>query len=230
MTASFVNAGENLQFKDLSQIGLAFAGGGLFILNIISYLLILAIAFVIAEPIIGRNRTIKWGIALLYTLLIYYTLPIMPKVWASLANRTGGYINYLGTVITAVFGVAFVAYLIFGQRERRILVYIWSIIIGSVYAFLLVYLSEAPAERLHLVEYGLLSYLVFSALKMDIKDRSVYLWGTLIVGILGAVDEGIQWILPERVFQVKDIGVNLLCGGLGQMLIGLTIRPKRLGG
>jgi glycopeptide antibiotics resistance protein len=43
----------------------------------------------------------------------------------------------------------------------------------------------------------------------------------------GAVDEVIQWILPNRVFDIRDIIINGIAGILVQLLIAMVISKKK---
>ena len=51
--------------------------------------------------------------------------------------------------------------------------------------------------------------------------RSAYFGGWALVSCLGGVDEVVQWLLPNRVFEWKDVGLNVLSGGLGMAVVAL---------
>jgi VanZ family protein len=40
-----------------------------------------------------------------------------------------------------------------------------------------------------------------------------------VASVLGAGDEFIQWTLPNRVFEWKDVWLNILSAGLGMSLV-----------
>ena len=188
------------------------------------YPLLVAIAWGVLWPYMermGRERTKRWGLVAGYTLLIYLTLPVMPKVWRALYAQTGGAIDYAGNLIVGAFGLALLPRL----RRRRPSQYLWCALIATAYVLLLLRIDRSPAERLHLAEYGLLSLFVFSALRLDVRGRVVYPLSLLVAGLVGSLDEAIQWILPDRVFTFQDIGLNALSSGLGLMVIGLVWRP-----
>lgn len=78
-----------------------------------------------------------------------------------------------------------------------------------------------PEERIHLLEYGLLSFLV---LKMYLTDRPSILlyWQTfLTVSFIGTLDEIIQYFIPIRVGDVRDIILNIVSGLLGLLLVAI---------
>ncbi|MBL7129856.1 MAG: VanZ family protein [Candidatus Omnitrophica bacterium] len=166
------------------------------------------------------------GIALLYILFIYISLPVMPGLWEKLTRYTGNFANYFAAVILAVFGLFIIFYLISKQKDIRN--FVWLAILAFAYAWSLGKL-KLSIEKIHFVEYGLLSLFVFRALRHNIRDKSIYLCSGIVVFCLGFLDEGIQYILPNRVYETKDVVVNGFAGLLGLLLIGLCFQPELKG-
>ena len=73
--------------------------------------------------------------------------------------------------------------------------------LSAVYLWLLLQLGTSPAERLHLAEYGLLGFFIFRALLLDFSYPKALLLAWGLACLLGAGDEGLQWLLPTRVFE-----------------------------
>jgi hypothetical protein len=87
---------------------------------------------------------------------------------------------------------------------------------------------ELPEEHLHFLEYGIVGGLVFAALLERQKNtgdtpggtpgRRGPLWPAvgafLITGAAGWVDEGIQEILPNRFYDLRDVAMNAAGGAL----------------
>lgn len=86
--------------------------------------------------------------------------------------------------------------------------------LGIAVVYFLVLLRLAIPERSHLMEYGVLAVFVYEALlERSMQGRRVpypALLGVLITALIGAVDEGIQLFLPNRVFDWRDMLFNLL--------------------
>jgi hypothetical protein len=151
----------------------------------------------------------------------------MPTVWRSLWASTQGRIDHAGSLVMSVAGVVAVGLLI--ARRRRLAAWAATAVLAGAYAWLLLNLGRSPAERLHLAEYGLLSVLVLRALRIDWHGGGVYYLAWLIAGLLGAFDEVIQWALPNRVFEWKDVGLNIASSGLG-MALAVVLMGRDPGG
>jgi hypothetical protein len=98
--------------------------------------------------------------------------------------------------------------------------------VGVAYLYVLSYYQLTPAERFHLTEYGVLSWLVFRALRVDMPRTPAYLTGVLVAGLLGVGDETVQWLLPMRVFEWKDIGLNVFSSAMGMVVVGLLVHAN----
>lgn len=91
--------------------------------------------------------------------------------------------------------------------------------VGVALGVLLVYgfaflRMDNPAERTHLIEYGVVAALIHQALlERQRNGRSVpqpAALGVALAACLGFIDEGIQSILPNRVFDWWDVLFNFL--------------------
>jgi VanZ family protein len=77
---------------------------------------------------------------------------------------------------------------------------------------------QVPEERTHLFEYGLLGVLIHQALverrRNGRRVPAPALLAAAATVFLGWLDEGIQWLLPSRVYDLRDVGFNALAGGM----------------
>lgn len=195
--------------------------------DLLSLALMGQIAFLIFSDILGARRCRRWGGVLLYTGFVYATLPWVPDIWKRLYIHTNGRIDLVGGTVAAAMGLGIVSYVAIGRRERRWWIYTALALLGGVYAGCVVHLHTSPAERLHLAEYGLLSLLTFRALSVDLGYRAAYLWGWVVASGLGGLDEVIQGLLPNRVGEWSDAGLNALASGLGMIVVILTAGGSR---
>ena len=191
-----------------------------------AYVLLLAIVAALAWPRLlrfGVERSRAWGQALLYIAFVYSTIPLMPQVWGTLVYHTQGAVRYLGIAVVVGLGIALVLKVRPDPTGRRWQTYTALLAVGLAYAYMLNRFALFPAERLHLVEYGLVGYLLHRALSLDLPATKAYIVALLLSALVGTGDELIQWISPERVFEVKDVQLNIVSGGLGLLVVRLTL-------
>ena len=96
---------------------------------------------------------------------------------------------------------------------------------GAAAVYTLVFFRVAtPEERTHLIEYSPVAILVYQTLVERTRNsRNVPYTGALVLvitAILGLFDEGIQWILSNRVFNWIDVGFNTLAA---LMALGVSL-------
>jgi len=169
------------------------------------------------------HRTRDYWFAVSYILLIYISLPLMPDLWIRLTKYAGSFTNWFAAFVLLLFGLFIIFYLLTQQKGVRN--FVWLGVLSLCYAWGLSRL-ELAVERVHFVEYGLLSVFIFRALRHKIKGKLIYFWTGSSVFCLGWLDEAIQYILPNRVYDTRDVIVNGVAGILGLLLIGLCFQPE----
>jgi len=105
--------------------------------------------------------------------------------------------------------------------------YLWFSVISCLYGLVL-YILELPEEQVHFIEYGILSALIYVALTHDINNKSIYFLSAIIVFVFGTIDEVIQWVLPNRCFDIRDLIMNGIAGILAQLLIAMVIKKRKI--
>ena len=203
--------------------------GSATVTNIAAYALMLAIAAAILAPTferLGKAKTRAWLLAVLYVAFVYATIPLLPRVWEVLNGYTGGTVRHLGIVAVMVAVLCAI-----GFSWRPLCRNPWSsatvlLLVLSAYGYLLDRFAVYPAERLHLVEYGFVSFLLFRALALHMEGTKAYVASFLLTVVIGFGDEVIQWVLPNRYFELKDVQLNAVSGGLGLLLVRFVMRPN----
>ncbi|MFH1878102.1 MAG: VanZ family protein, partial [Candidatus Omnitrophota bacterium] len=144
----------------------------------------------------------------LYLALMYLTSGVAPGICNRL-NRilwgNGVYAIYFAGVVLVLLTLV---YLFFMKRERSVKKYILFFVFVFIIALLDLF-AVYPAEKIHLVEFGLLAVAVYKALEPD-HDKygfTLYAKGTAICFAAAFVDEIIQYAVPGRFFDLRDIAV-----------------------
>lgn len=173
----------------------------------------------------NRERRL-WLFALAVVLAIYSTLGLAGKLAEALRQQglleVSFVVGFL-TVVGAIVGSELKKRP--GRRE------IWVTLgVTAVYAMVVVRMGITPEERSHLFEYGLLAVLIYQALAERVRNgRSVPIPAVLAIAVtalLGWLDEGIQAFLPNRVYDLRDVGINALAG-LMAVVASLAIARAR---
>lgn len=105
-----------------------------------------------------------------------------------------------------------------------------GIIMGIVAVYAMFILRLGMPERSHLFEYSILAILIHKALLERANSRKLTMPPALLALIIafsiGVLDEGVQIIIPDRVFDPEDIVFN---GFVILMAIGTNIVFKWIG-
>lgn len=162
---------------------------------------------------VTRRERRLWGWTALVVVAIYSTLGLARRLADELGRRE---------LTDAAFGLGFVLILLaivafgVGTRPRGLEI---GVTLGVVAVYALAFVRMAtPAERTHLVEYGVVAILVHEALTERHRNgRGVGSPAVVAVGLtiaIGAIDEFIQLAIPSRVFDVVDIFANSVSAAL----------------
>lgn len=154
----------------------------------------------------------------------FWTLVAMTQIaiWASLGFAGKLVQKFEGThILTLAFVVGFlvmITVIVSGVFSRKPTgKEIWVLTgITTVYAMIVVRMGVPTLERTHLFEYALVAVLVFHAFLERYSNKpnmiKVALFSIILTGLLGWIDEEIQRILPNRVYDIRDILFNILAG------------------
>jgi hypothetical protein len=178
-------------------------------------------------PLKRKKVFFSWLWVACCILSIFLIVPIARSVRNFVEGLWGA--DVFGYFVIGVVCAAFLTgiYLLWFRLEIRTFSnYFWLAAIGFVYIFFTLNLWKRPEEAIHFLEYGLLGVFLFHALRHHIHDRSIYLTAFLIGGLVGIFDEVLQWVIPQRIWDYRDIGLNALSCGLCQIAIWKGIRPK----
>ena len=169
-------------------------------------------------------RKIWWLFTFLYVVLIYATLGIMPRIWDKLDSLASGKLVSIFYIFYAVVAVFIFVFILFVKKEKSPLKFILFLFFMGITIATLKF-AKFPAEKVHIAEYGLLGVLLYNALKIDFDrfGNKLYIIGMIACSAIGALDEVIQLILPNRYFDWRDIFMNGLCGMIALLMIKFNI-------
>ncbi len=170
------------------------------------------------------KRVHRWMLAGIWTGLIYSTLYIMRPVCEFLKQYT--WFSFSVNAGMAFFVIFIVLIFVRKKHIRKMSTYFLFFLVMAGY-FLGMTLLSIPEERLHFIEYGVLVFLIYRALVLDFKNGQSYFAAFVITSFVGLGDEGIQYLLPNRYYQLKDVCLNSASAALGLALVYVIHRDKK---
>jgi len=91
--------------------------------------------------------------------------------------------------------------------------------VTAVYGMMVLRMGVSPAERTHLMEYSVVAVLIYQALKERSENggrvRVPALLALVATVLVGWLDEGIQAVLPNRVYDNFDVFSNFVAATIG---------------
>lgn len=159
----------------------------------------------------------RWVIISFYIALIFATIPYVPKIWGGFTQPLGKNASMLLNVGYGLFGFYLLLYSYFKLKKKSFIFYAAASLIFLCYGYLLKNLDIA-IEKVHLLEYGVLSFLVYRAAKPT--NKRILIYGVIlgIVFLVGWTDELVQRVTPGRVYEFRDVLLNWKAGILGLLL------------
>ncbi len=173
----------------------------------------------------------SWLYVVLWTLVIFVTIPLARAIQQYVYQEWNRDIFTYAVLLTV--GVSLVAAIIYVRRNRLSSrsSYLWLIAVSGILIFYTIDLGkQSPEEAVHFVQYGVLGMLVYRALIHHLQDASIYFAAAIVCGILGTVDEFIQWLTPRRVWGLKDIWLNFFASVSVLTGIARGLQPRYIAG
>ncbi len=174
-----------------------------------------------------QNKLFVWSLICCYVTFIYSTLYIMRPILNFLKATLKSYLNLSVGVMFLIILSLVLVHIISNREHYSVNQYLWFSFISCLYGLVL-YILELPEEQFHFIEYGILSALIYVALTHDINNKSIYFLSAIIVFVFGTIDEVIQWVLPNRCFDIRDLVMNGIAGILAQLLIAMVIKKRKV--
>lgn len=176
----------------------------------------------------ARPRPARLAVAVVVSIALVVSAPyiglIRGQLRAAFPGRFGLIVNAaIALILTGAF-LGAVARI----RARRVIRYAAlasAVILGVIFARYNA--SGTPdtivVERFHFVEYGLITFLFYRAWRHR-DDTSVLVLPALAAFVVGTADEALQWFVPGRVGELRDVFLNGAAIGCG-LLFGVGADP-----
>lgn len=170
------------------------------------------------------DRKKYWFFSAGWVALIYLTLSIVRSASNFLGNVLPSLLYYDVFVVVSIITVITIFF--FRFRIKYISTAVLLIGLIGIYIIILYYVKY-PDEKIHFIQYGLLAYFLFRALRCDYSRIISYIGAFVLTTLFGWGDEIIQYFLPSRYYDLRDVGLNAISGLLSLCLVFILEREIR---
>lgn len=148
-------------------------------------------------------------VLLVYLGVLYATLGVVRDITEGLraAGLLRGAVAVAFAVVAAAVLVAVMRHP--GGRTRRVLA---VLAVSAAACAAAVWPMSSPEEKVHFLEYGAVALLADTAAPTAFRARARFAACALFTAAAGAVDEGIQALLPNRYADARDVALNAAAG------------------
>jgi VanZ family protein len=153
-----------------------------------------------------RSARIALGALLLG---IYSTLYVARRITETI--REAGLLRAAVATAFALAGLAVIVFLARNPTFRTPRTVFATLGLALVYA-LVVFPMNSPEEKLHFLEYGAVGVLAFFSAPVKWSERKRFAFAALFTLAAGWTDEGIQALLPNRYYDLRDVAFNAVAG------------------
>ncbi len=157
-------------------------------------------------------------------LVIYSTLSVARRVTEAVREA-----NLLRASVSVAFAAAVVTALVLvfkdpGRRTGRVVAGLAAVLAAYT---AVVWPMQSPEEKLHFLEYGAVAVLAFWAGPVRSSGLVRLSFAALFTLAAGWLDEGIQALLPNRYYDLRDVGFNALAGVMALASLALIRAAQR---
>ena len=178
-----------------------------------------------------KKKAAAWALVAAWTAVLFLAVPFARAAQGAIERFAGPRI-YFAAMIVWGFGclIAMLAGLVRGPRTRVVRRAGALILVGVLSAGVLLTQLQTSAEAIHFLEYGLLGFLLFRAWRHHVADPLVYPISALSLGLVAWLDEFLQWLMPGRFWDFRDIRLNAMAGAIVLLSIALVFPPPEIHG
>lgn len=178
------------------------------------------------------NRNLRifrdWSLLSAYLLTIFITFPLVEHLVRQSVQKSVAFSEAVSASV--IFYIASVAvslalYVILADKRFRILrlIALGAIVAAGLYGQDSL---KMPYDKLHIVQYSVLAFLLFRVLRFYNHTTALYLWCVIFIGIAGCADELMQYFIPGRSSSLKDLRIDIYASALTVLSIFLVICPR----
>ena len=170
----------------------------------------------------------KLAVAIAVSAAVVLSAPFLGQLRAYLRSAfPGHFVTIVGASVALAMAGAFALALARIRHARAIRYAVIAASVGVAIAYTVVTQTGIPevdvVERVHFIEYGAIAFLFYRAFR-PLGDVAAFILPMLAGLIVGTFDEWLQWFIPNRVGEARDVFLNLIALGCG-LAFGAALEP-----
>jgi hypothetical protein len=170
------------------------------------------------------QKTIRIALAV-YLATIYATLGVMKTITIYLRERGVLRLTVASLFASAALVTAVVLFRDPLNRTRRV---VTTLLIAACVYLAAIYPMSSPEEKVHFIEYGVVALLAQASAPAAWTLRRKRAAAALFVLVAGWIDEGIQAVLPNRFYDLRDVLFNTFAGLMALGVAAAVMRARRV--
>jgi len=175
---------------------------------------------------------VSWLVVSVWSLFIILTIPLARTLQKFVSEQWGR--ELFTYAVLAAIAVALLAAIYYVVRYRPSIAgsrFIWLLAVAAIFTGYTIQLGKrSPEEAIHFIQYGVLGLLVYRALAVQRHDVTIYFSAAVLCGIIGTIDEIIQWLVPQRYWGLSDVWFNFFAAAMVQIAIAKGLKPTYIAG
>ncbi len=150
----------------------------------------------------------------LFTVAVVASAPVVRPAAEDLRAR--GWLEAATLAITVAGAAGAAVWVALAVRRRRLRRPVVLAVVATAYALLFRASSALPEERVHLVQFGIIGLLALRVARLTPESTPIAraTAACLLAFLAGFIDEAFQGLLPNRVYDPRDVGLDFLASSL----------------
>lgn len=175
-----------------------------------------------------RIPTARLWLAIAVSAAVVLSAPFLGQLRAYLrAAFPAQFVTIVGTVVALGAGAAFAVAMMRIRSARASRYAVIAAALTAAVAYSLATRTGVPevdvVERVHFLEYGAIAFLFYMAFR-PLGGLAAFVVPVLAALTVGTLDEWLQWFIPNRVGEARDVFLNLVAIGCG-VAFGAALEP-----
>jgi hypothetical protein len=178
-------------------------------------------------PLTAPTRRRRVAAAVAFGAGIIVSAPFAQQLFMQLSERWPEQLDVIGFTVTAIPAAVVGGVALWRIRDRYLLRYSLAVLGIGLGAAYILRTDLSFAEAFHFAEYGLLAIL-FYRVWTDLDDWAIVALPLVAGALVGTLDEWVQWFIPIRAGEMRDVVINVVATSGGLLLATAIDTPRRL--